>query len=457
MQSNMHQVGIVLLGYGRIGKAAHAALEQVSGQLRQSGIEPQLLAVCEADKHLVAELSQQITGKAIFVDTEAPVPVPISALLRCELGLQSEDEFLVYDATPTHVHQQNLVDICGQFPRALYLGEKPMFTQRAQLSTLERFGSQVLCDFVESQNEATLKLLEMRRSGFRIDRLRFWRLNSTGLAKLFTGQHRVGISGGALLDEGIHDLALALILLRDESATGIIPLVEDAVNLAFMPHATATGNYQISDTSTDRACSRSQVCTNGRVDAAGYAKVSWKTPRRIATEFRYSWIGVERFDGLCAELGQSSLRALLARHGIDKANWLASTPIKAGLSAGFEKQEARVLLIDGSEDGQPVHLVVNFLRRPGIKPFVFHAGKRDYLNLGQHHYCGNSLARVFDIAIRSYVHKQPLLCAPLGAAVIHEAHRTTFDIHDYALDTEAPFPPEAWLGPIQVGSNKLGS
>lgn len=438
----MRSLEIVVLGFGRMGRAALASLHQISDRLQNSGIHPRLLAVLEADETLIRELPSHTIAKPIFVDTAAANPVAISHLLRSELGIQSGHEFLVYDATPTTCHRTNLVDICQSFPRALYIGEKPLFTTRAGLLTLGRFGGNVLCDFIESQNAAILKLLDMQREGFRIHRLRFWRLNSTGLRKLYEPLKRPGVTGGALLDKGIHDLALASILLRNGGPTPVTSRVEEAINLSLMPHL-VPAEYASGTQSTTPGLIPGGG--NGATDAAGHARICWRSSFEVDAEFRYGWIGVDRFDELCTSLGQPSLRALLAGYGLEESAWLARAPLDEKPFDSLEQQEARVLVVDGTCRGRNEQLVVNFLDRPGIEPFIFHAGREEFLDLGQHSYGETSLARVFALAIRDYVGGKALVRSPLGATVIHEAHRLAFDISDEAFSTDPLSPAEDWV------------
>lgn len=439
----MRSLEIVVLGFGRMGRAALASLHQVSDCLQDSGIRPRLLAVLEADEALIRELPRHTIAKPIFVDTAAANPVAISGLLRSELGIQNGHEFLVYDATPTTCHRSNLVDICQSFPRALYIGEKPLFTTRAGLLTLGRFGGSVLCDFIESQNAAILKLLDMQREGFQIRRLRFWRLNSTGLRKLYEPLKRPGVTGGALLDKGIHDLALASILLRNGGPTPATSRVEEAINLSLMPHLVPAAEGAPGTKFTIPVPVPGSG--NGAADAAGYARICWRSSCEVDAEFRYGWIGVDRFDELCAGLGQPSLRALLTGYGLEESAWLARAPLDEKPFDSFEQQEARVLVVDGTCKGRNEQLVVNFLNRPGIQPFLFHAGREEFLDLGQHPCCETSLARVFALAIRNYVGGKALVRSPLGATVIHEAHRLAFDISDEAFSTDPLSPAEEWV------------
>ena len=325
----MHRLEIVFLGFGRMGQAAFASLNQITHRLRQEGIDPHLRAVFEADENLIPILPDLTGAKAIFVDTNAARPVALRDLLDQQLALKADDEFLIYDATPSSCHLENLVAVCEHYPRAVYLGEKPLFTRRTGLIALEHFGDRILCDFVDSQNEAVLKLLAMQRGSFRIERLRFWRLNSSGLQKLSAPQDRRGIEGGALLDKGIHDIALAAILMRNQQITGDSWTVREAINLAFMPPTPDS---------------------DGLTDAAGYARIHSLGPPSADAEFHYSWIGVERFDDLSIGIGQPSLRALLNRDGLQEPSWLWRTP---------GEEEARIAIVEGTEAGRDTRLVVN--------------------------------------------------------------------------------------------------
>ncbi len=419
----MRKLNIVFLGFGRMGRAAFASLKQIEGRLRQEGIDPHLLAVFEADENLVSELTERTGAKAVFVDIAAAQPIPLNQLLHQQLGLDADDEFLVYDATPSSCHVENLVAVCKHYPRAVYLGEKPVFTSRGGLAMLERFGSRVLCDFVDSQNESVLKVLAMQRGLFCIHRLRFWRLNSSGLQKLSDPHMRRGIEGGALLDKGIHDIALAAILMRNQQITPASWTVEEAVNLAFMPSADA----------------------DDLADAAGYAKLQSLASPSLEAEFHYSWIGVQRFDDLSSDIGEPSLRALLARRGLEENSWLWRSPRCDKSWAAVQEEEARVAIVDGTEAGRETQLVVNLLSRPGIQPFVYHTRREEFLDLSPHQSCETPLARVLALAIHNYANGLPLSCSPLGSGIIGQAHQACFDIRDEALLREPFAAASEWF------------
>ena len=136
----MHKLNIVFLGFGRMGQAAFVSLNQITDRLRQEGIDPYLRAVFEADENLISILPDLTGAKAVFVDTSAARPVALSDLLHQQVGLKADDEFVIYDATPSTCHLENLVAVCEHFPQAVYLGEKPL-SRRPALMPLTILGS----------------------------------------------------------------------------------------------------------------------------------------------------------------------------------------------------------------------------------------------------------------------------------------------------------------------------
>ena len=419
----MRTLGVVLLGYGRMGKAAHSALKEISSKLEREGVQIRVLAILDSDRSLIKSLKTSEGPKAVLVPENGFTPIPISVILRREVGLGPKDDFLVYDATCSATHCGHLEDICENFPLAIYLGEKPIFTEASQLSLLDRFPGRVFCNLVESQNEATLKLSELQQNGLKFRRLRFWRINSVALLKVYAGQKRVGITEGALLDKSIHDLALTSLLLRGQGAAAIDSTVEEAANLAYMPLA-AQASAAFSDHATD-----------GATDVAGFAKLNCLTPSPVEMECSYGWVGVERFDELCERAGRSRLRGLLSSYGLDEAKWLSRVEMDGGENGPFEQQEARILVAEGAQIGKEVRFVANFLRRPEIRPFVFDVTAQKFLTLGQYEYGINSLARVFETLIQAQVKKE---CEPAayGAEIIREIHSMCFAIRDRALSSE---------------------
>ncbi len=422
----MRRVNIVFLGFGRMGQAAFASLKEIQYGLIDQGIQPNLLAIFEADDKLISTIGPWTGAKAVFVDPGPGSQDHLPHLLSRELALDRNDEFLVYDATPSDCHLANLTAVCKAFPHAIYLGEKPIFTSRDGLAALHPVQDRVLCDFVDTQNDAILKLMELQRTGLVIRRMRFWRLNSSGLQKLAMPHCRRGVVGGSLLDKGIHDIALATVLLQRQQAFPAQWKVDDASIFAWMP-----------------SCSPSLTGHPEMADAAGCASIhSGSGPTSAA--FHFSWVGVRRFSALAREAGKTSLARLLSRIGLEQASWLwhPYDPWKC-----LYEEEARIAIIDGTHQGRDRQLVINLLTRPGIRPFIFDASISDFLSLRTSSVSKTPLARVLETAIQSVVSPGLLRSAVFGASTIREAHQTCFDIQD-----RANFMGSSYL-PISIHSN----
>lgn len=101
----MQNFSIIFLGFGTMGKAAYPALHQVIGRLQTSGLGPHLQGVLEADEAVIKDLPKFIESRGILVDPEARNGMTVAALLQMQLGLQSTDRFLVYDASPSALHR----------------------------------------------------------------------------------------------------------------------------------------------------------------------------------------------------------------------------------------------------------------------------------------------------------------------------------------------------------------
>ncbi|MBZ5667304.1 MAG: hypothetical protein LAO30_22220 [Acidobacteriia bacterium] len=451
----MLRVPLLLLGFGKMGGAAFRSFLSVGESLRGDGIAVDLLGILEADQKVLEEQRvPHVTGNAKLVVSSASGGVPLRETLYTALGLQAPDRFVVFDATPSHCHHSNLIEICEGFPHALYLGEKPLFTSREQLCSLDRFGQRVCCDFVENLSLPMIGIGKMIREGFSIRTLRFWRLNSSGVLKVLLPEERVGVTGGALLDKAIHDLSATSMLLENSAGA----FVEDAVILSFMPFSgnPIYVNRFLSSLGTTHKEIGLHADGSWTADAAGFAKTRWLTDSHCArAEYAYSWIGIDQFEQLAIRSGYPSLRGEMRNFDFDESSWLYREHKDAGLFTSFEQQEVRLAIIEGQMDGIPVQLVANFLDRPGIAPFLFETRTKTFINLDGPRYGANSLCRILDQTIRSYALSEPELNCSISGRVINQAHRAAFDIRDYAFSRGFSGPAFEWNRSIETIGTQL--
>ncbi len=77
----MRTLGVVLLGYGRMGKAAHSALKEITGKFESEGIQVQVVAILDSDRRLIKSLKvaggpegRPGSGEWIHADTDQRHP-----------------------------------------------------------------------------------------------------------------------------------------------------------------------------------------------------------------------------------------------------------------------------------------------------------------------------------------------------------------------------------------------
>jgi len=408
-----------------MGEIAYRAFVHACSAVHSDGIAPALIGVLETDRRIIDVLPTFIGSHGVLVDSRQGANV--AELLLQKLGLASTGPVLIYDATPSERHYRNMVEICDVFPNAVYLSEKPLFTARKQLSSLAKYGNRVLCDFIETESLPALRLREMQASGLKIERFRFWRLNSIGFQKLLKPRMRTGVTGGAAIDKCIHDLAVAVSLQPCPDASLGEPVVEQADNYAYLPDPSDVSKTRFF--TTDGRFARG--IDLGTAEAAGYARVRWSSG--LEGHFHYGWIGVEAYDRLSRDKRGESLQSFMREIGIEEQLWLYRQKIDAGPYAKFASGDARIAVVEGLYQRSPVRLIVNFLDRPGVQPFIFETGRREFLPLRTHRHGNNSLARVFEHAIRQTQFWARNGTHYLGRGIIENVHRTAFAIREKAF------------------------
>lgn len=406
----MHRVPIVLLGFGKMGRAAYDSLLAIVHDQRDSGIAAKILCLPEIGSRNMGSAKKYTAANTATLDRPQQPCDPLDHVLREQFDLSPEDRFLVYDASPTQLHHSNMRAICEAFPNAFYLGEKPLLTSRQQLRTLDGFAERAGCAFIENFSLPMLKLSQLQTQGFEIRSLRFWRLNSSGLMKMAAPQRRQGVTGGALLDKAIHDLALTSLLLGESEGA-----VVEAASMLTLPE--------------------SREAWAG--EAAGFGRTQWAGPSGwISAGYGYSWVGVDLFEEFSAGLGFPSLRQRMRSFRLDETAWLHRRPCPPTYGRMME-QEARIAVIDGEHHGRRRTLVANFLSRPGIQPFLFDAQQGGFLNLDGPRYGANSLCRLLDYALRSYAVAEPQAGSRLRGRIVQQSHEVMFDIRECATNHES--------------------
>lgn len=133
---------------------------------------------------------------------------------------------VVYDATPSIFHNGHLVQMAAdQDERAIYLGEKPIFTALSDLEAARHFPPQCnfYCDLIETESPVFRGVEQyLRQERLQVERLWMWRAGSGALRKALRADREV-VFGGALEDKALHDFSITLGWLGGAAAVRSIP------------------------------------------------------------------------------------------------------------------------------------------------------------------------------------------------------------------------------------------
>src|SRR5947209_3614543 len=407
-------VRAIILGVGAMGYPAIFALIAIREHIRQRGIDLQVAALIDVERTLEDSL-RQIAGA---LDPSPQIRIysksdPFAFWRDLSAFRADESEiFLIYDATPAFLHSINMSE-AARTPNTIYLGEKPIITLPQDLNLARACGNDIYCDLIETKSVVGLTLLSLlSNKRFRIDNMKFWRLNSSGLRKIYQARARGGVTGGALFDKALHEIGLSVCLTRELFGAEPEVSIKDAVAFSFIPCQDSSNDLvKLLLTGEDHGWNRiakgedDEDFDQWTADSAGYSAVEWRgqAGEQIEAEYFFSWIGVSQFDELSVGAGLPSIEAKM--NELDLPNpWYSSRQVIADdneLASGsnngqlFLEEDCRILILDGLLDGKRDTLVCNFLSRPGIHPWIWSKNLRSNIALLEDVAFGsNSLARV---------------------------------------------------------------
>lgn len=281
--------------------------------------EPTLLA--DLVKNNVPEKAAEIlrqtvraraTVRNFFDRPRIPIRDNIVETVGWELQQSDKDNvyrfpyhIIIYDASPAFEHFENLTLLLRNVPAGIsYFGEKPIFSDPAQLEDVFRKQPPIYCDFVETANPAVLAIKKfIAAKNLKIDKVKAWRASSSGIKHLI-GHEQRGVQGGALLDKSPHDLSITTLLLGPSEIVdfALIPdktKIHDLIparereNILFLGrdselHPSSYFCYDIAGERKDG--------TREYLPADGYSScaVQWtlKDGRTVESEYSFGWLGV---------------------------------------------------------------------------------------------------------------------------------------------------------------------
>ena len=366
--AGQRKFGLVVLGAGYMGQNVLEAFPHIRGAVAELDVEMHLEAVVDPNPGNLERgliLAQRQTASVRSFERLDPKTVShLNALLT---ESKTYDSILIYDATPPEFHFTHMQFIGELYERGLsiyYLGEKPLLVDLDHVKDLRirtRLDN-VWCEFIEVTNPVVTgaqRFLEDSQatvlSGW------FWRASTTGI-RWAIGDARSGVTGGALLDKGPHDLAITNAFLQPEGfevTAAQIPLFmlhPDAFQGGELAFLTLSGK-RIAGIHTDL-----DHIEDLPADAHFAGTIKWAVKdSEVQIGYLFSWIGLTKGPEETAYI--RSLNSL----GITNDQWLdlgGQRTSKSGIHQ-YRDEEVRMAVLDikiGNDDAQ---LICNFLEKHG--------------------------------------------------------------------------------------------
>ena len=273
---------------------------------------------------------------------------------------------LVYDGTNAPLHGRNLLNILqSERDTVYYFGEKPIFYDPIMLRDVNPrdFDGKVYCDFIETQNPATLKIKQyIYQNSLKIESMKFWRTGASGL-KHIVGHQQKGVQGGAFLDKVPHDLSISTFLLGSESIVGFDI---NAAHIDYLICDRRDGELKLLDARNNWSSTphfdfrsrdngdRSRLLADGQTQAS----ISWKLSdgSQVVSSYLCGWLGVGNSDN------ERSFIDELRRLGFSDRQWLMTTEFDGTSGKRIKEQQARIGIMSlRAENGNRYQLVTNLI------------------------------------------------------------------------------------------------
>jgi len=404
----MIKVAIGIIGIGYQGFRGFISLLAIEEILRNDGIKIGGIIIIEPDSD--ARKDCERISKVLYF----PVKLFSSLDEFFYFIERKKDNFLkkfnciiFYDASPTKWHSKNLNQIIYynlyynlNIP-TYYFGEKPISTDKFQLyAWLKEEKLKFYCNFTELQNSAYLTLKSyLDETNFQINSFKFWRASSIGFQKLIDPIQRTGITGGALEDKGIHDVALTIDLLggvkklklklkkqenkKDPESVMVVSPKIEPIEIHFMPanlyslfspkplFMDNTGEkvideiFKIEETSTKEY----KKYWYFAADSEFKMKIIWslQDERQIEAKYYFSWAG------LSEEIKKEIEKEIIIKFPTH-LDWLGEkeesvpqhVPIIGGIRYPFT--ETRLMIVEGvnKKDNREEKIICNLLRKSNL-------------------------------------------------------------------------------------------
>lgn len=204
----MTKILIYQIGYGQWGAIAFEKFLELKNEIS----EMEIGGVCDikterrvAAEDFAKEIGLKIKSFALSFD-----------MYRDAIERQKQGSIiLIYDAGPSELLAAHLIKSMehGFF----HVAEKPPYTNRKEKKEIDllvkKQGGRWTVDLIEDESPVVKTALEYAKADkIKIKRMEAYRYNSMALKKLALEEHRLGVTGGDLLDKMLHEAYLSRFL-----------------------------------------------------------------------------------------------------------------------------------------------------------------------------------------------------------------------------------------------------
>lgn len=340
-------INIVYCGLGFEGQKALSKLSKLITKLKKKNINLNLLGLIDISKDTI-DLSQKNLEAQNF-SFKNNNEIYYSDLkeffekikIKEEKDKNEKEPILIYDATPSNIHKDNLAIIHEYLyyfkNRIYYFGEKPLLIDKDELKLLKESQIHIWVNFIELYSDVFLNLCEFLKNPksyennnsiefpkeLKVKKIESYRLSNIACQKLFLNK-RGGIMGGSLEDKMVHDLSLSFGILynifnyifdsSNKSNSSNEFKINKAEILTFMPYDDSSIEYEKPIFATcwpqkdESKISSTEIIghnkwlwpnkiTETTSDASFFAEIDWKFKlkkniQNIGIKYISSWIGL---------------------------------------------------------------------------------------------------------------------------------------------------------------------
>jgi len=200
----MKKVFVYQMGCGKFGSIFLERIFEIAKNFEKAQIEVKGVADVKKECREKAKNIAEKFGKSIEVFAHT------FEMYKKASELKNKGKVIIYDASPSQLHFSHIYkSLIHDF---YHFSEKPPYMSEYEKNILDELNKSFLwsCDVIEIENPIVVTVLDyVKNHNLEIYEMKGFRFNSTGIKKLIDPFHRIGVEGGCLLDEAVHEVYLA--------------------------------------------------------------------------------------------------------------------------------------------------------------------------------------------------------------------------------------------------------